>query len=144
MLVTQKCQYALRAMLVLARQAGNGPIKIAQIAEQQGIPYRFLEVILSQLKQAGFVESRRGTEGGYLLARPAAAITVADIVHFIDGPASAGDADRGADQFADQVFESLWREAADALDAVLKAVTIADLLARDETLRGEFIPNFQI
>ncbi len=71
MLVSQKSQYALRAVFELARRNGGLPVKIADIAEAQAIPQRFLEVIMNQLKQGGFVESRRGKRGGYLLARSA-------------------------------------------------------------------------
>ena len=63
MLVSQKCQYALRALFELAKRNGEGPVKIAAIAKAQAIPPRFLEVILSQLKQGSFVESQRGSEG---------------------------------------------------------------------------------
>ena len=76
MSVSQKCYYAIRAVYALAEQGGPEPLKIADIAEHEKIPIRFLEVILSQLKGAGFVQSRRGAEGGYLLARPADKITV--------------------------------------------------------------------
>ena len=64
MFVSQKCQYALRAVFELAKQYGKGPTKILHIAELQAIPVRFLEVILVQLKRGGFVDSQRGKEGG--------------------------------------------------------------------------------
>ena len=66
MLVSQKSQYALRAIFELAKEYGKGP-KIAHIAEAQAIPVRFLEVILVHLKRGGFVDSQRGKEGGYFL-----------------------------------------------------------------------------
>jgi Rrf2 family protein len=86
MLITQKCQYALRAVFALARREGRGPTKIAEIAREQAIPVRFLEVILGQLKQGGFVDSRRGADGGYFIVRSPREIAVGDIVRFIDGP----------------------------------------------------------
>ena len=67
MAITQKCQYALRAIYELARR-GEGPCKIGAVAEAQGIPVRFLENILNSLKGAGFVDSARGKDGGYFLA----------------------------------------------------------------------------
>ncbi len=79
MLVSQKCQYALRAIFELAKRTGQGPVKIAEIAEAQAIPVRFLEVILSQLKQGRFAVSQRGSEGGYQLARPPQELTVGEI-----------------------------------------------------------------
>ena len=69
-MVSQKCQYAIRATFELARRNGRGPIKIGEIAEAQAIPVRFLEVILNQLRQGGFVQSRRGAGGCYLVRQP--------------------------------------------------------------------------
>ena len=86
MSVSSKCYYALRAVYALADHAGPEPIKIAEIAEREQIPIRFLEVILNQLKGGGFVQSRRGAEGGYRLARPAEHLTVGEIMRYIDGP----------------------------------------------------------
>lgn len=67
MLLSQTCQYALRAVFEMAKRSGGGPIKIDAIARAQSIPPRFLAAILNQLKQGGFVESRRGADGGYRL-----------------------------------------------------------------------------
>src|SRR3954465_15574501 len=83
-----KGEYALQAIFDLASRTPGEPIRIADIASRQKIPQKFLELILASLKQAGFVESRRGAEGGYLLARAADAITVGDVLRFIEGPQS--------------------------------------------------------
>src|ERR1700680_5124819 len=83
--ISVKGEYALQAILDLAAQRPGAPLRIADIAGRQKIPQKFLELILASLKQAGFVESRRGAEGGYLLARPADSLTVGEEVHFIDG-----------------------------------------------------------
>ena len=69
--ISVKSEYALHAIFDLAVQPQGEPVKIAEIARRQKIPQKFLELILSSLKQGGFVESRRGAEGGYRLARPA-------------------------------------------------------------------------
>ena len=81
----KKEQYALRAMLELAKKCGKGPIKISDIAAAQAIPPRFLEVILSQLKASGFVDSKRGFYGGYFLLRSPDQITVGDVLRFMQG-----------------------------------------------------------
>src|SRR5262249_15400165 len=86
MSVSSKCYYALRAVYALADHTGPEPLKIAEIAEREQIPIRFLEVILNQLKGGGFVQSRRGAEGGYRLARPADQLTVGEIMRYVDGP----------------------------------------------------------
>lgn len=85
MAITQKCQYALRAIYELARRQQEGPCKIGAVAEAQNIPVRFLENILSSLKSAGVVDSARGKDGGYFLAKPANAITVGEVIRFIQG-----------------------------------------------------------
>src|SRR5580693_689461 len=84
--VSVKGDYALHAIFDLALQQPGEPIKIAEIAQRQKIPQKFLELILAGLKQGGFVESRRGAEGGYLLARAAESITVGEVLRFVEGP----------------------------------------------------------
>ena len=86
MSVSSKCYYAIRAIYALAEHGGSDTMKIAEIAEKELIPIRFLEVILGQLKGGGFVQSRRGAEGGYQLARPADRITVGEVMRYVDGP----------------------------------------------------------
>lgn len=159
MFVTQKCQYALRAMFVLARRVGQGPIKIAQVAEEQAIPFRFLEVILGQLRQGGFVESRRGTDGGYLLAREPEAITVGDIVRFIDGhihadPALVPENGRGRPRdrevgapsagAAPDILDAVWHQARCAVFGVFDGQTLADLLAADAARSSGLALHYEI
>ncbi len=74
MILSQKSQYAVRAVFELAKRHGAGPVAAARLAEAQYIPLRFLENILGELRQAGFVESVRGKEGGYRLSRPPAQV----------------------------------------------------------------------
>lgn len=88
MRISAKADYAVRALVVLARHAGPdaGPITVDCIAREGDIPPRFLEGILAEVRRAGIVDSRRGAEGGYRLAADPASICVADIVRIIDGP----------------------------------------------------------
>ncbi|CAN5848058.1 hypothetical protein BH23PLA1_BH23PLA1_28170 [soil metagenome] len=86
MSVSSKCYYALRALYALAEHEGPRPMRASEIAEKEHIPIRFLEVILNQLKGGGFVQSRRGAEGGYFLARSPEELTVGEVMRFIDGP----------------------------------------------------------
>lgn len=85
-MITQKAKYALRALSLLARAEPGATVQIPEIAGQQKIPKKFLEQIMLDLKRAGMVESRRGKQGGYLLARPAAEITYGEVLRLIDGP----------------------------------------------------------
>ena len=78
--------YALRALAELAAAAGAGPVKGDSIAQAQGIPLKFLENILLELRRAELVSSQRGAEGGYWLAKPATEISVADVIRAVEGP----------------------------------------------------------
>ncbi len=148
MLVSQKCQYALRAIFELARQAGQGPVKIAEIAESQAIPARFLEVILNQLKQGGFVESKRGNDGGYLLARPASQLTVGDIIRFIQGP--LGPVECVTETIRSScplrggcVFLPVWEKVREAMASVYDGITFQDLVDKANQ-KEERAPSYAI
>src|SRR5437879_7698368 len=88
--ISVKGEYALHAIFDLALQPPGAPVKIADIARRQNIPQKFLELILAGLKQGGFVESRRGAEGGYLLARQADAITVGEVLRYVEAGKARG------------------------------------------------------
>jgi Rrf2 family protein len=85
-MITQKAKYALKALVALARADGTGPLSIRDIATSEGIPQSFLEQILIELRRAGVIQSRRGKDGGYLLAAPAAEIGLGRVLRLIDGP----------------------------------------------------------
>ena len=86
-MLTQRSRYALRAMLVLANeQLGQPPVPMSRIATEAQIPRKFLEIILGELRQAGFVNSTRGKAGGFHLARPSHLISFGDIIRTIEGP----------------------------------------------------------
>jgi Rrf2 family protein len=146
--VSQKCQYALRALFELSLVTSGEPVRIADIAESQAIPGRFLEVILAQLKNAGFVASRRGKEGGYLLARPAASITVGDVVRFVDGPIHPVKClgEQGTECLfkGDCAFAWVWDKAAAALDAVYDTITLADLVEHQRQAERGHVVDFII
>ena len=86
MQISARADYALRALCVLATAEQDVVVKAAQIAAAQAIPRTFLDQILTDLRRAGMVDSRRGPDGGHKLARPPYAITVADVVRVVDGP----------------------------------------------------------
>src|ERR1044071_9588640 len=86
MRISHRCEYALRALLELAKSSGEGPVRIETVARRQTIPKKFLANLLVQLKRGRFVQSKKGPEGGYYLALPARQIKLGDVVRFIDGP----------------------------------------------------------
>ena len=145
MAVSQKCYYAARAVFELAKAGEGRAMKIAEVAERQRIPVKFLEAILNQLKRGGFVDSRRGADGGYLLARPAARLTLGDIIRFVEGPFTpirCKEGPRGCGQSRDScVFWPVWVEAEQALARVYDAISFQDLVDRS---RVEPAANFII
>jgi Rrf2 family protein len=148
-MVSQKCQYAIRAVFELAKRSGQGPIKIKDIAEAQAIPIRFLEVILNQLQRAGFVRSKRGAEGGYALAAAPERITVGDIVQFIEGPLApvACMTDTSAEGCSLQgncVFIEVWDRAAKALSDVYDKTSFQDLIHQEAKMRTDPPASFSI
>ena len=88
--ITVKGEYALKALFDLASRGRAEPVKIGDIARRQAIPQKFLELILAGLKQGGFVQSRRGAEGGYLLARRPERIMVGEVLSFVEGAGESG------------------------------------------------------
>jgi len=133
MRVSAKADYAIRAAVELAA-AGEGPVKGDRIAKAQAIPANFLENILADLRNAGIVGSRRGAEGGYWLARPAADVSLADVIRAVDGPLANVRGVR-SDQLEYEgsatALADVWIAVRASLRGVLEQVTLADV-ARNE------------
>ena len=130
--VSAKTDYAVRAAVELAGAPGDGLMKAERIAEAQDIPLNFLENILAQLRQARIVESRRGPDGGYLLARPAKEITLADVIRAIDGPLAGVGGKRPQDLSytgSAEPLQEIWVAVRASLRSVLERTTLADVAA---------------
>ena len=131
MRVSAKVDYALRAMLELA--AAGGLVKGEQLATAQGIPQKFLESILIDLRHAELVTSRRGVDGGYALGRPAAEITIADVIRAVEGPIATVRGVRPDDVRYEGVARALaavWLDLRAAMRGVLEETTLADIVSR--------------
>ena len=133
MQVSARADYALRAAAELARAAaeGTGPLKGERISEGQGIPKKFMENILLDLKHSGIVRTQRGAAGGYWLAQPAAEITLADIIRAVEGPLAniRGEYPEAVEyKGAAQPLTQVWIAVRANLRAVLETVTLADLV----------------
>ena len=148
MAITQKSKYALRATLELAMRFGHGPVSIGEIAKAQAIPARFLEAILAQLKRASLVESRRGNEGGYVLARTPARISVGDVLRVVQGTLSELDAvgrGQGGGPHASQVvFSPIWEAAVQSASSIYDAASFQVLVDRYRTALGNNAPDYTI
>ncbi len=135
MKVSQKGLYALQALMMLTRRHNQGAIRIRDIAYEENLPEKFLELILLELKNARIVESVRGAKGGYQLRREPSEIRLSEIIRLIDGPlAPFGDAeqlrvliDRDTDHRA---LYKVFLEVRDAAAKILENTTLADLINR--------------
>jgi Rrf2 family protein len=135
-------QYATRALVELAGSYGRGVVKLHQIAERQNIPFKYLEQIMLQLKRFGFVDSRKGAEGGYVLKRPPEAITLGEVIRALEGPlapigcvSQSGYTECGCPDAARCGLRSVWQEVRDAIAGILDHTTLQDVRDREEKLR---------
>jgi Rrf2 family protein len=122
-MLTQKARYAFHALLVLAQHESEEPLMIADIADEAGVPRKFLEQILLGLKKRGIVRSVRGRQGGYLLGRSPQDITFADVIREIDGPLA----------LAPCVSVTAYHRCEDCKDETTCAIRKVLLAARDAT-----------
>jgi len=137
--ITYKGDYALKTILDLSVRYGDTPVTIHDLAKRADIPLKFLEQILLDLKRGGFVESRRGKVGGYLLTRQPSEITIGEVIRFIDG--AIGPIDcleenyHGCKDIYRCVFRPIWQEINQATSKIVDNITFEDLLKRLQ-LRG--------
>ena len=148
MKISKKCQYALKAIFELAWRNPGEPVKAHDIANAQRISPRFMEIILNELKHGGFVESRRGNEGGYLLVRDAGDLTIREVIEYIQGPVSvAPDAEKNVGNPAflgNGAFRKLWQEVNNAVCEVCDSKTFADLVEFERAKRNRCVSNYSI
>lgn len=141
MKVSKRGEYGMRALCHLAAHADGAMVHIRAIAREEEIPPKFLETILLNLKRAGYVVSRRGNEGGYALAKPADTIMLGEVIRVLDGPlapiASAAELQELMDRNPRQVgFYAVLMDVRNAVSEILDHTSLADVLARNETLRA--------
>lgn len=148
MRVSAKGEYAIKALLDLALRDKEGLQPIQEIAARQGIPQRYLEQVLLQLKRAGLLESRRGSAGGYRLGRPSDQVTVGAVLRAVEGSLVGTEpARRGARQARGEFtgdLSDLWRDIGEAVSAVVDRVTLEDLRRRAEERRATARPMYHI
>ncbi len=137
-------EYTLRALVVLGASYNQPVVRIQAIAKLQNIPKRFLEQILSDLKSAGVLQSKRGVAGGYRLSRPPEKVTLAQVIRHVEGalaPVSCV-----SEQFYEKctcpdeakcAIRSVMKEVRDAIVNILENVTVADLCQRAQALEAE-------
>lgn len=138
MQVSQKCQYTLRALFELAKRQGNEPVTVAEIADAQAIPRRFLELIFMDLRNRGVIESRRGNRGGYVLKTSPETISVGDIIRVVDGSLTPVKCVEGRSEDHCRlknrcVFVTVWQRAQRAMEEVYDKTTLQDLIDDERT-----------
>lgn len=133
MKLSTRATYGVRAMMALAQYQGPGPLMSRDIAEQQSLPATYLEQLMVQLRKAGLLNATRGAHGGYQLARPAAEITMAEIIEVLEGPLTLTDCPTlsGCNTVPDLcALYDIWHDAEEALMNVFRGISLADLVER--------------
>jgi len=152
MMFSTKAEYGIRVMVELARSAGEEPVPLAEIAANDGLPLAYLEHLAARLRKAGLVDSRRGSRGGYLLARPAREITMAEVVEALEGSiapieciseAPDGSIVCSRETGADHVCPTklLWTRVRMSIVQTLRETTLADLLVTPAIARPALSPE---
>ena len=139
-MLSMKAKYGLRALTLLAREYGKGPILIGDLARQERIPQKFLEIILLDLKKKGILQSKKGKGGGYFLNRPPKATSVGEVVRALDGPLAllpcvSQTAYRRCDECPDEKtcgIRSVMKEVRDSTAHILDGTSLADILERSQ------------
>lgn len=140
MRLSTKGRYGLRAMLALARLDGLGPIPLKEVAEIENLSEAYLEQLVSELRKAGLVQSVRGSQGGYLLAKDPSTITTGDIIRILEGPIGPVQCVvevPGTEicDCADSCVERLlWKRLRDSMVQVLDGITLADLVGEEQNM----------
>ncbi|MCW2278047.1 RrF2 family transcriptional regulator [Heliophilum fasciatum] len=137
MKLSTKGQYGLRAMFDLAQHHGPGPISLKLVADRQDISEHYLEQIMAVLRKAGLVNSLRGPQGGYLLARSPEEITVGDIIRVLEGPVAPvdcvnDDVQDKCSRSPECVTRLVWAKVRDAIEQVIDSITLADMCEEAE------------
>jgi Rrf2 family protein len=130
--ISAKVDYAVRAAVELAAATDDKPVKAERIATAQGIPLNFLENILGELRHSGIVRSHRGAEGGFRLAKPAAELTIADIIRAVEGPLASvrgGPPEEATYPGAAEALPRVWIAVRQSLREVAEHVSVADIAA---------------
>ncbi len=144
MRVSKKTDYALRALLTLTAHYGRHPIAIRELARRNGMPKRFLEQIMVEMKLQGWVGSVRGKEGGYVLTQPPDKITAGQVVRYFDGilaPIACVSANRHVpcDQEGVCQFRRLFLDVRNRIAQLMDNTTLADISCRSPVEKGEVL-----
>ena len=144
-MLSKKTKYGLRALLALARKRSQEPVQISDLAEKEGIPKKFLELILLELKNKGILQSKKGKGGGYFLGKKLEAITLGNVIRSLEGPLAplpcvSQMAHRKCDECGDEKscgIRAVMQDVRDATAKILDGTSLADLIRRTELLEQD-------
>jgi Rrf2 family protein len=151
--LSKKAKYALKALLVLGREYGHGPMLISDVAQREAIPHKFLELILLELKNQGILQSKKGKGGGYQLGKPPTGISVGQVMRALEGPLAplpcvSRTAYHRCEECPDERtcgVRLVMKEVRDATARILDSTTLADVIKRvDVVTQGKGTLNFSI
>ena len=143
--ISKKSGYAIRGLLELALRGDSEPVTVRTLAESQGIPTRFLEIILNELKQGGFVLSIRGKAGGYLLARGTEEITIGQVIRFLDRHTESDNNTNGTvPHHGDFVLPSILDRINQAISDICDETTLKDMVAEHMKNQEAFTSSYFI
>lgn len=140
MKISTKGRYSVTALYELALHYGEGPVSLKSVAQGQGLSENYLEQLMVPLRRAGIVKSTRGAQGGYMLAKSPAEITIGSIITTVEGPiavvdcllAEAGAAEQMCDRACACVTRGIWEKVCDSISEVLESITLQTLLNNDD------------
>jgi Rrf2 family protein len=143
-MLSKKTKYALKALMVLSKEYGQGPVLISDVAQREGIPRKFLEIILLELRNNGVLQSKKGKGGGYFLAKAPAQVSVGHVIRVLDGPLAplpcvSRTAYMRCRECRDERtcgIRMVMKEVRDATAQILDSTTLADMLKRVEAAVG--------
>lgn len=143
MKLSTRTRYGIRAVIELAQHEGKRPLQLKVIAERQGISVKYLEQLMSLLRSSGFVRSIRGSKGGYMLARAPEQVTLSEVFRCLEGPVTTAECTDNEDyceRAADCAARDVWIKVEEAIQGVLRSITLADMVRRTKDPAG----NYQI
>jgi Rrf2 family cysteine metabolism transcriptional repressor len=141
MKLSTRTRYGIRAIFELAQYEGQRPLQLRAIAERQDISVKYLEQLMGVLRSAGIVRSVRGSKGGYALARPPEQIKLSEVFHCLEGPVTTTECVEDEDyckRSADCAAREVWVAVEAAINQVLDAITLADMVRRARTRGSDY------
>lgn len=149
MKISYRTDYSLKVILDLSNHYDRRLVHIDELSKRQDIPRKFLEQLLLSLKKGGFVQSKKGPNGGYSLTWHPEKIMLGDIIRFVEGtvyPISCIDpkAKQTCDFMSKCVFTGIWREVEEAISGIIDRISFADLLKKEARMLKQIVINYEI